>query len=89
MDADPNVFVFGLGAPDAAAIFGSLKGLADKFGPKRVVDMPISENAMTGVVLGAALTGSRPIMTHIRLEFAMLAMDQIVNQAAKMALHVW
>ena len=83
MASDPRVFVMGLGAPDAAAAFGSLDGLASKYGAKRVVDMPISENAMTGIMLGAALNGMRPVMTHIRLEFAMLAIDQIVNQAAK------
>lgn len=82
MAADPAVYIMGLGAPDAAAIFGSTKGLAEKY-PDRVVDMPVSEAGLTGVALGTALSGMRPIMTHIRLEFAMLAMDQIVNQAAK------
>lgn len=79
---DPRVYIMGLGAPDAAAIFGSNRGLAEKY-PGRVLDMPLAESAMTGVGLGSALTGMRPIMTHIRLEFAMLAIDQIVNQAAK------
>ncbi len=83
MAKDPKVFIMGLGAPDAAGIFGSTKGLAEKYGPKRVLDMPVAENAMTGVVLGAALSGMRPVMTHIRVEFAILAIDQIVNQAAK------
>jgi len=83
MAKDPRVFVMGLGAPDAAAIFGSTRGLVEKYGRKRVLDTPVAENAMTGVALGAALRGMRPVMTHIRLEFAMLAIDQIVNQAAK------
>lgn len=83
MAADDRVFVIGLGAPDAAAVFGSTKGLVDKYGASRVLDMPVAENAVTGVVLGAAISGLRPVMTHIRLEFALLAMDQIVNQAAK------
>ena len=83
MAKDPKVVILGLGVPDAAAIFGSTKGLAEKYGPKRVLDMPVSENAITGVVLGAAINGMRPVMTHVRLEFAMLAIDQIVNQAAK------
>ena len=83
MAKDPRVFVMGLGAPDAAAIFGSTKGLVEKYGPRRVLDMPVAENAMTGVLVGAALRGMRPVMTHIRLEFAMLAIDQLVNQAAK------
>ena len=83
MAKDPRVFVLGLGAPDAAAVFGSTRGLADKYGPRRVLDMPVSENGMTGIAIGAALRGMRPVMTHVRLEFAMLAIDQIVNQAAK------
>lgn len=83
MEKDPKVFLFGLGVSDPAAIFGSTQDLYQKYGPKRVVDMPVSENAMTGVALGAALSGMRPVMTHIRLEFALLAIDQIVNQAAK------
>lgn len=83
MAKDPKVFVFGLGVSDPAAIFGSTQNLYEKYGAKRVIDMPISENAMTGVALGAALAGMRPVMTHLRLEFALLAIDQIVNQAAK------
>lgn len=83
MAKDPRVVVLGLGAPDAAAVFGSTRGLLEKYGAQRVLDTPVSENAMTGVALGAALRGMRPVMTHIRLEFAMLAIDPIVNQAAK------
>jgi len=83
LERDPSVYVMGLGVSDGAAMFGSTKGLVEKYGPKRILDMPVSENAMTGVALGSALTGMRPIMVHLRLEFAMLAMDQIVNQAAK------
>ncbi|MGI8792793.1 MAG: alpha-ketoacid dehydrogenase subunit beta [Acidimicrobiales bacterium] len=81
--SDPRVFILGQGTPDAAGVFGTTKGLAERHGARRVVDTPVSESAMTGVALGAAITGSRPVMTHLRLEFAMLAMDQIVNQAAK------
>lgn len=83
MAKDPKVFVMGLGAPDPAAVFGSTKGLVEKYGPNRVLDLPVSEHAITGVGLGTAIRGMRPVMTHIRLEFAMLAIDQIVNQAAK------
>lgn len=83
MAKDPNVFVIGLGASDAAAIFGSTKGLVQKYGATRVLDVPVSEAALAGVAVGAALRGMRPVMTHIRLEFAILALDQLVNQAAK------
>ena len=83
MARDPSVYVMGLGAPDSDGVFGTTRGLVTKFGPRRVFDMPISESAMTGIAIGSALVGMRPVMTHIRLEFAILAMDQICNQAAK------
>lgn len=79
---DPRVYVMGLGAPDEVGIYGTTRGLAEKH-PGRVLDMPCSENAMTGVAIGSCLTGMRPVMTHARTEFAMAAMDQICNQAAK------
>jgi len=79
---DPSVYVLGLGVPDPKGIFGSTCGLQDKYGEKRVMDMPTSENGMTGIAIGSALVGMRPIMTHQRMDFALLAVDQIVNQAA-------
>ena len=81
--ADSSVFIMGLGVPDPIGIFGTTIGLQEKYGRKRVMDMPLSENAMTGVCVGAALNGMRPVLTHQRLDFALLSMDQIVNQAAK------
>jgi len=72
----------GLGVPDPKGIFGTTLHLQQKYGDERVMDMPLSENGMTGVAIGAALVGMRPIMTHQRLDFALLAMEQIVNQAA-------
>jgi pyruvate dehydrogenase E1 component beta subunit len=57
--------------------------LQQKHGSRRVFDMPVAENGMTGIALGSCLVGMRPVMTHMRLEFAMTAMDQICNQAAK------
>ncbi|PWT86750.1 MAG: alpha-ketoacid dehydrogenase subunit beta [Proteobacteria bacterium] len=80
---DRSAYVIGLGAPDPIGVFGTTSGLQEKYGEKRVFDMPVAENAMTGVALGSCLVGMRPIMTHMRLEFAMSAMDQICNQAAK------
>jgi pyruvate dehydrogenase E1 component beta subunit len=79
---DPAVYLMGLGVPDPGAIFGTTRGLREKHGPSRVMDMPVSECAMTGVALGSALTGMRPIMVHQRLDFSLYAIDQIVNQAA-------
>lgn len=83
LDADPRVLVLGLGVPDPKGVFGTTVGLAERHGGERVSDLPTSENGMTGVALGCSIAGMRPIMTHIRTEFAMLAIDQIVNQAAK------
>lgn len=79
---DPAVYLMGLGVPDPGAIFGTTKGLREKYGPDRVLDMPVSENAVTGVALGAAMTGMRPIIVYQRLDFTLYAMDQMVNQAA-------
>ena len=80
--ADPAVYVVGLGAPDPKGIFGTTAGLQAKYGPNRVMDMPCAENAMTGIAVGSALVGMRPVMTHQRVDFALLALEQIVNQAA-------
>jgi pyruvate/2-oxoglutarate/acetoin dehydrogenase E1 component len=83
MAQDPNVYVMGLGVPDPKGIFGTTSGLAEKYGPHRVMDMPTSENAMTGIAIGTAIRGMRPIMTHQRVDFFLLAMDQLMNNAAK------
>lgn len=79
MDADPDVFVFGLDVPDHKRIFGSTRGLLEKFGPERCFGTPLSEDAMTGVAIGAALSGLRPIHVHIRADFLLLGMNQIAN----------
>lgn len=83
MESDNNVISYGLGVDDPKAIFGTTSGLKEKFGGERVFDMPTSENAMTGVAVGAAMLGIRPVMVHQRLDFFLLAMDQLVNSAAK------
>jgi pyruvate/2-oxoglutarate/acetoin dehydrogenase E1 component len=79
LEADPQVFVFGLDVPDHKRIFGSTAGLVEKFGPSRVFGTPLSEDAMTGVALGAAISGLRPVHVHIRVDFMLLAMNQIAN----------
>lgn len=83
MESDPCVICYGLGVPDPKGVFGTTTGLQEQFGPQRVFDTPTSENAMTGVGIGAALNGIRPVMTHQRMDFFLLAMDQLVNNAAK------
>lgn len=84
MSNDKNVLVMGLGVTDPKGIFGTTIGLEKKFGAKRVYEIPASENAITGVAIGAALKGARPILVHQRVEFSLLSMEQIINQAAKL-----
>jgi pyruvate/2-oxoglutarate/acetoin dehydrogenase E1 component len=83
MDLDPNVFVFGLGVDDVKGMYGTTKGLEKRFGSLRNFDTPLSEDAMTGVAIGAALGGMRPIHVHQRMDFLLLCMNQLVNVAAK------
>jgi pyruvate/2-oxoglutarate/acetoin dehydrogenase E1 component len=83
MKRDPRVFLFGLDVDDHKAIQGSTRGLVDAFGEDRVFGTPLSEDAMTGVAIGAAMAGMRPIHVHIRMDFLMLCMNQLINIAAK------
>ena len=83
LGTNPNAFIMGQGVDDFKGIFGSTTGLAQKYGPARVFDVPLMEEGMTGAALGAALVGDYPIMTHIRADFSFLAMNQILNLAAK------
>jgi acetoin:2,6-dichlorophenolindophenol oxidoreductase subunit beta len=83
MARDPRVFLFGLDVDDHKAIQGSTRGLLEEFGAERVFTTPLSEDAMTGVAIGAAMAGLRPIHVHIRMDFLMLCMNQLVNMAAK------
>jgi acetoin:2,6-dichlorophenolindophenol oxidoreductase subunit beta len=83
MERDPSVVVLGLDVDDPKAIQGTTRGLAEKYGPERVFGTPLSEDAMTGAAIGMALAGLRPIHVHIRMDFLMLAMNQLVNVAAK------
>ncbi len=83
MVRDDNVIVFGLDVDDPKAIQGTTRGLVEKFGPERVFGTPLSEDAMTGAAIGMALAGMRPIHVHIRMDFLLLAMNQLLNVAAK------
>src|SRR5918911_3275204 len=83
MARDPAVLLFGLDVDDPKAILGTTKGLVERFGRERVFGTPLSEDAMTGAAIGMALAGLRPIHVHIRMDFLMLAMNQLVNVAAK------
>ncbi|MEO8048878.1 MAG: transketolase C-terminal domain-containing protein [Acidobacteriota bacterium] len=79
---DARVFIVGQGLWSPWYAGSSLEGLDREFGCARVVDSPVSENAVTGLAVGAALAGLRPIVFHPRMDFMLLAMDPIVNQAA-------
>ncbi|MFQ5353988.1 MAG: alpha-ketoacid dehydrogenase subunit beta [Thermodesulfobacteriota bacterium] len=83
METDKNVFVLGEGVDDVGGVFGTTKGLVDIFGAERVIDTPLAENGITGVAMGAALTGMRPLLVHMRVDFLPLSLDQIANHAAK------
>lgn len=83
LEIDPSVYVIGLGVPDPKGVFGTTLGLQEKHGADRVMDMPTSENAMTGIAIGSAIAGMRPILSHQRVDFALLSLDQIINNASK------
>lgn len=83
MERDEHVFIIGEDVAEAGTPFRVLSGLVDKFGTNRVIDSPISEAGITGMCVGAAMTGMRPIVDIMFGDFITLTMDQMVNQAAK------
>lgn len=83
MRRDPNVFIMGEDVAEAGTPFKVLSGLVEEFGKERVMDTPISEPGFTGMGVGAAMTGMRPVIDIMFGDFLTLTMDQIVNQAAK------
>jgi len=82
MTRDERVIVYGLDAADFKGIFGTTVGLAEEFGPKRCFSTPLSEDANMGIGLGMAINGLRPVNVHIRVDFLLLAMNQLVNMLA-------
>jgi pyruvate dehydrogenase E1 component beta subunit len=83
MRRDARVFICGEDVAEAGTVYKVLAGLVDEFGPERVLDTPISEAGFTGIAVGAAMTGMRPVVDIMFGDFAGLIMDQMVNQAAK------
>src|SRR5512138_3820324 len=83
LERDQRVFLIGEGIDDPGGVFGTTVGLVDRFGRDRVMDMPIAENGLTGIASGAAMTGMKPVLIHMRVDFLPMAMDQIINHAAK------
>ncbi len=84
MERDPSVFLMGIGAGVRGGVYQVLKGLYEKFGEKRILDMPISESGFVGAAIGAALLGTRPVVDLSYDDFLPLVLDQIMNHAAKM-----
>ncbi len=82
LERNSDIFIIGEGVPDPKSVFGTCKDLSTKY-PGRVFDSPVSEAAVTGICIGAAVAGLRPIHVHQRMDFSLYAMDQIVNNMAK------
>lgn len=82
MQTDESVFLIGQGVKSPWYVGRTAEGLLDRFGASRVIDTPVSENAVTGAAVGAAIVGMRPIVVHPRMDFMLYAMDPIINQAA-------
>ncbi|MEW6573291.1 MAG: transketolase C-terminal domain-containing protein [Bacillota bacterium] len=82
MQLDPNVIILGQGVDRPGFVYGTTAGLSRRYGRDRVIETPIAEAAMTGVTLGASLAGLRPILVHMRNDFLLVSMDQILNHIA-------
>jgi len=82
MAQDDSVFLFGQGVKSPWYVGNTTRGLIDAFGAERVVDTPVSENAITGAAVGAAIAGMRPVVVHPRMDFMLYALDPIINEAA-------
>lgn len=83
LEKNPSAYLIGQGVDDHKAIFGTTLALSSRFGASRIIEAPIAEDLITGIGLGSSLLGSYPIMTHIRFDFSLLAMNQIINLYAK------
>lgn len=82
MSSDKTVFIIGQGLKSPWYVGKTAQGLIEKFGQERVIDTPVSENAVTGAAVGAAIAGMRAIVVHPRIDFMLYAMDPIINEAA-------
>lgn len=83
MKVDPDCYIMGLGVTDYKGIFGTTIDVYKKYGRRRVIEAPASENALSGIAIGAALMGKRSVLIHARNDFMFLALDQMINSAAK------
>lgn len=83
MSLDDSIFIAGIGVDYSGFVFGSMQKIVQKFGAKRIFDTPAMENGLTGIAIGAAAMGKRPVIVHLRNDFMFLAFDQMINLAAK------
>ncbi len=83
MRRDPAVFLLGEEVAEYNGAYKASKGMLDEFGPKRVIDTPISELGFSGIAIGSAMNGNRPIVEYMTFNFALVGIDQIINNAAK------
>src|SRR5215212_11601331 len=84
MERDPNVFLMGEEVGYYQGAYKVSEGMLERFGPKRVIDSPITESGFTGISIGAAMVGLRPIVEYMTWNFSAVAFDQILNNAAKL-----
>jgi len=82
MAKDPSVFLIGQGVKSPWYVGNTTRGLLERFGDRRIIDTPVSENAMSGAAVGAALVGMRPVIVHPRVDFMLYGLDPIINEAA-------
>lgn len=82
MASDESVFLIGQGVKSPWYVGNTAQGLLERFGVERVIDTPVSENAMTGAAVGAAISGMKPVVVHPRIDFMLYAFDPIINEAA-------
>jgi pyruvate dehydrogenase E1 component beta subunit len=82
MAQDTSVFLIGQGVKSPWYVGNTAQGLLERFGEKRVIDTPVSENAITGAAVGAAIAGMKTVVVHPRMDFMLYAMDPIINEAA-------
>ncbi len=82
MSEDDSVFLIGQGVKSPWYVGNTARGLLEKFGPERVIDTPVSENAVTGAAIGAAIVGMKPVVIHPRVDFMLYGLDPLINEAA-------
>jgi len=83
-ERDPSVLLLAEGVDDPSSVFGTLKDIGKRVRPEQIIEMPVAENGLLGIAVGAALQGKRPVISFQRVEFALLAMEQLINNAAKL-----